>query len=252
MESAIRRAVANEEFVLEFQPQINLDTHMLYGIEALVRWDHPQLGRVPPERFIPLAEECGLITDIDTWVLAESCRSLAAWDRAGIFIPSVAVNVSPRDFRNNKVPLRVEVALRQHGLTGKRLILEITESVMLNPSESTRLAFAALRSMGVRISIDDFGTGYSSLTYLKRFPVGELKLDRSFVADLAHDAGDRALAAAVIRVGKSMGLTVIAEGVETATQIEFLRSEQCDVAQGFFFSKPLPAADLPGWLARTA
>jgi diguanylate cyclase (GGDEF)-like protein len=250
MEGAIRRAILYKEFVLDFQPQIDLETQGLYGVEALVRWEHPQWGRVAPERFIPLAEECGLINDIDTWVLEETCRQIAAWDHAGVSVPMVAVNVSATDFQQGNIPRRVTLALHRYGIKGERLTLEITERLMMDRNENTLVAFEALRKMGVRISVDDFGTGYSSLTYLKRFPVTELKLDRSFVNDLPHDTGDQALASAVIRVGQSLGLTVVAEGVENDAQLEFLRTEGCHVAQGFFFSEPVGPSELPDRIRR--
>jgi diguanylate cyclase (GGDEF)-like protein len=252
MEGAIRRAILNKEFALDFQPQVDLATHTLYGVEALVRWNHPQWGRVPPEHFIPLAEECGLINDIDTWVLEETCRQLSTWDNLGVAVPAVAVNVSATDFEQGNIPRRVTAALTRHGIKGERLILEITERLMMDRNENTLVAFEALRKVGVRISVDDFGTGYSSLTYLKRFPVSELKLDRSFVSDLPHDTGDQALAAAVIRVGQSLGLTVVAEGVENDAQLTFLRAQGCNVGQGFFFSEPFGADELPKWLDRLA
>ena len=250
MESAIRRAVGNRELTLQYQPQISLDTHQMYGVEALVRWAHPRLGQVPPERFIPLAEACGLVNEIDAWVLDEACRQLAQWDVDGTPVPAIAVNVSAIDFQHGEVPRRVAAALGRHGLEGERLVLEITESLMMKHSEETQRAFTVLRAAGVRISVDDFGTGYSSLSYLKRFPVNELKLDRSFVSDLERESGDQALATAVIRVGQSLGLTVVAEGVETPNQLDFLKNSGCDVAQGFLYSEPLDAASLAAWISQ--
>lgn len=248
LESAIRLAIAHGELVVHYQPQIDLVSRTLYGAEALVRWNHPQWGLVAPDRFIPLAEECGLINDIDAWVLNEACRQLAVWDRAGIVVPALAVNISATDFSHDKVPRMVADTLARHNIPGERLVLEITERLMLMHNESTQLTFSALRSMGVRISVDDFGTGYSSLGYLKRFPVSELKLDRSFVNDLEHDSGDQALATAVIRIGHALGLTVIAEGVETMAQLDFLGREQCHVAQGFLFGKPLAPHAFTEWV----
>jgi diguanylate cyclase (GGDEF)-like protein len=248
LESAIRHAIGNHQLVLEYQPQIELDTEALYGVEALVRWEHPRWGRVAPERFIPLSEECGLVNDIDAWVLDEACRQLAAWDAEGTPIPAIAVNVSATDFQHGAVPRRVADALARHGLNADRLVLEITETLMMKHSDETQIAFANLRAAGVRIAVDDFGTGYSSLGYLKRFPVTELKLDRSFVSDLEDNRGDQTVATAVIRIGQSLGLAVVAEGVESAAQLEFLRDAGCDVAQGYFFGKPMPADALAAWV----
>jgi diguanylate cyclase (GGDEF)-like protein len=249
LESAIRQAIGNGQLALVYQPQIAFGTQALYGVEALVRWQHPRWGCVAPERFIPLAEECGLVNDIDAWVLDEACRQLAAWDAEGTAVPAMAVNVSATDFQHGAVPRRVADALARHGLSADRLVLEITETLMMKHSDETQQTFATLRAAGVRIAVDDFGTGYSSLSYLKRFPVSELKLDRSFVSDLERDPGDQAVSIAVIRVGQSLGLTVVAEGVESAAQLEFLRDAGCDVAQGFFFSEPLPAEALAAWVA---
>ena len=249
LESAIRGALVNGEFVVHYQPLVDLRSGALHGVEALVRWNHPQYGQVPPEQFIPLAEESGIIADIDAWVLEEACRQVVAWDRMGVAVPLVAVNVSVKEFQGDLVLRRVESALERYSLPGDRLVLEITESLMMMHVDRTQKSFSELRALGVRISVDDFGTGYSSLSYLKRFPVTELKLDRTFVNDLEHDRGDQALSTAVIRIGQSLGLTVIAEGVETAAQLDFLRSEQCHVAQGFYFSEALPGAELAAWIA---
>lgn len=249
MESAIREAIAKREFRLCYQPQITIETGELHGVEALVRWRHPQWGEVSPEHFIPLAEETGLIDHIDSWVLDEACRQLHEWDALGVRVPVLAVNASASDFKQDRIPRRVTDALRKHHLRGDRLVVEITEGVMMNSNRSADLAFAALSSMGVRVSVDDFGTGYSGLGYLKRFPVSELKLDRSFVGDLEENRGDQALATAVVRIGQSLDLRVVAEGVETVGQLDFLASMRCHVAQGYLFSKPLTPLALVEWIA---
>jgi diguanylate cyclase (GGDEF)-like protein len=248
LESDIRQAIGTQ-LMLVYQPQLSLHTQGLYGVEALVRWNHPRRGLVPPASFIPLAEECGLVNDIDAWVLDEACRQLATWDGEGIHVPAIAVNVSAIDFQHGLVAQRVAEALAWYGLGADRLVLEITETLMMKHSDEAQRTLAALRASGVRIALDDFGTGYSSLSYLKRFPVTELKIDRSFVSDLETDRGDQAVSTAVIRVGQALGLTVVAEGVETAPQLEFLRGAGCDVAQGYFFSKPLSADALAAWIA---
>lgn len=248
MENAIRDAIAHKDFHLVYQPQINIATGALHGVEALIRWEHKEWGAVPPDRFIPLAEECGLIDEIDSWVLDEACRQLVEWESHGVKVPVVAVNASASDLRHDKVPRRVSEALNRYGLRGDRLVVEITEGVMLNSNRSTDLAFAALSSMGVRVSVDDFGTGYSGLGYLKRFPVSELKLDRSFVKDLETNREDQALSTAVIRIGQSLDLTVVAEGVESKAQMDFLAMMRCDIAQGYVISKPLKPDALMDWI----
>jgi EAL domain-containing protein (putative c-di-GMP-specific phosphodiesterase class I) len=229
---------------------MHLDGSGCAGVEALVRWNDPQLGAVPPDRFISLAEECGLIGAIDAWVLETACAQLAAWQRDGVRVPSVCVNVSPLRFHSDDVPAHVRRLLSLHGLKPSALMLEVTERVMLSDDERTRVDLRTLHEMGVRLSVDDFGTGYSSLGYLKRLPVSELKLDKSFVSDLEHEASDRALAGAVIGVGQALGLRVVAEGVETPGQREFLARAGCDMAQGFLFTRALPAAELLAWLER--
>lgn len=203
---------------------------------------------VPPDRFIAVAEECGLIGAIDAWVLETACAQLAAWQRDGVPVPSVSVNVSPLRFHSDDVPAHVRRLLSLHGLKPSALMLEVTERVMLSDDERTRVDLRTLHDMGVRLSVDDFGTGYSSLGYLKRLPVSELKLDKSFVSDLEREASDRALADAVIGIGQALGLQVVAEGVETPGQRDWLARAGCDLAQGFLFTKALPAAELQAWL----
>jgi len=250
MESALRQALAARGLALHYQPKMHLDGSGCAGVEALVRWHDPVLGDVPPDRFIALAEECGLIGAIDAWVLETACAQLAAWQRDGVPVPGVSVNVSPLRFHSDDVPAHLRRLLSLHGLQPGALTLEVTERVMLGDDERTRVDLRTLHEMGVRLSVDDFGTGYSSLGYLKRLPVSELKLDKSFVNDLEHEASDRALADAVIGIGQALGLQVVAEGVETPGQRELLARAGCTVAQGFLFTRALPAAELVAWLER--
>ena len=248
MESALRQALAARGLALHYQPKMHLDGSGCAGVEALARWHDPVLGDVPPDRFIALAEECGLIGAIDAWVLETACAQLAAWQRADVPVPSVSVNVSPLRFHSDDVPAHVKRLLQLHGLKPCALMLEVTERVMLGDDERTRVDLRTLQDMGVRLSVDDFGTGYSSLGYLKRLPVSELKLDKSFVCDLEREASDRALADAVIGVGRALGLEVVAEGVETPGQRELLARAGCTIAQGFLWTRALPADELVAWL----
>jgi len=250
MESALRQVLAAGGLALHYQPKMHLDGSGCAGVEALVRWNDPELGQVPPDRFIALAEECGLIGAIDAWVLETACAQLAAWQRAGVPVPNMSVNVSPLRFHSDDVPAHVRRLLSLHDLKPCALMLEVTERVMLSDDERTRVDLRTLHEMGVRLSVDDFGTGYSSLGYLKRLPVSELKLDKSFVADLEREASDRALADAVIGIGQALGLQVVAEGVETPGQRELLSRAGCEIAQGFLFTRALPADELVAWLER--
>ena len=250
MESALRQVLATGGLALHYQPKMWLDGSGCAGVEALVRWNDPSLGYVPPDRFIALAEECGLIGAIDAWVLETACAQLAAWQRDGVPVPNVSVNVSPLRFHSDDVPAHVRRLLSLHELKPSALMLEVTERVMLSDDERTREGLRTLHEMGVRLSVDDFGTGYSSLGYLKRLPVSELKLDKSFVNDLEHEASDRALAEAVVGIGQALGLQVVAEGVETPGQREWLARAGCTVAQGFLFTRALPADELVAWLER--
>jgi diguanylate cyclase (GGDEF)-like protein len=250
MESALRQALAAGGLALHYQPKMHLDGTGCAGVEALVRWTDPVLGSVPPDRFIALAEECGLIGAIDGWVLETACAQLAAWRRDGVPVPSMSVNVSPLRFHSDDVPAHVRRLLALHDLRPCALMLEVTERVMLSDDERTRVDLRTLHEMGVRLSVDDFGTGYSSLGYLKRLPVSELKLDKSFVSDLEAESSDRALAAAVIGIGAALGLQVVAEGVETPGQRDLLARAGCDMAQGFLYTRALPADELVAWLER--
>ena len=244
----LRDAVCNGQISLHYQPQIDARTGGIAGVEALARWHHPALGFIPPSRFIPLAEDCGLIEEIGEFCLGEACTQLARWDAAGYDVPHVAVNVSPIQFRNAALPAIVAKALTASGIAASRLVIEITEGVMIDSYPAAIANAAALRQMGVAISMDDFGTGYSSLSHLARLPVSELKIDRSFMADLEDNDAARALVIAVIRIGESLKLRVVAEGVETIAQRRFLEALGCDVLQGYLFATPMPPGDLTDWL----
>ena len=249
MESGLRQALERREFELHYQPQVSCDGVSLEGVEALIRWRHPQLGLIPPGRFIPLAEETGLIKPIGAWVLRESCHQMVAWDKAGMRVPRLAVNLSARQFEQQTLLNEVNDVLAVTGLAASRLELEITESMLMqNPQEAISL-LGELKALGVKLSIDDFGTGYSSLSTLKRFPLDYLKVDRSFIEGLPDDGDSAAITEAIIAMARKLHFTVIAEGVETAAQGSFLRQAGCAILQGYFFSKPLSAAELAQWLA---
>ncbi|MDN4052190.1 EAL domain-containing protein [Massilia sp. YIM B02763] len=227
-------------FHLLYQPKVDLHTGRLFGVEALIRWRHPEHGLVPPPRFIGLAEESGLIVGLGEWVVRTACRQAQAWAAAGLDALTVSVNVSARQFEERRLVERIAGALRDSGLPPSALELEVTESLLMRDLNGAVERMRELKAMGVSLSIDDFGTGYSSLSALKSFPIGTLKIDKSFVRDLAHDADDQAIALAVISLGHRLGLRVIAEGVETEEQRDFLRAHGCDEMQGYLFSPPVP------------
>jgi diguanylate cyclase (GGDEF)-like protein/PAS domain S-box-containing protein len=241
MENDLRHAIERAEFTLHYQPLIDLKSGAVVGFEALVRWRHPGRGMIPPSQFIAAAEETGLIGPLGEWVLREACAQGRAWHEAGYATLQAAVNCSAQQFGREGFVEIVKRALGETGFPAVRLELELTESVILERSDAVIACFQALDDMGVRISIDDFGTGYSSLSYLKRLAIHQLKIDQSFVRDISSDPDDAAIVSAIIAIAHSLGLEVVAEGVETAEQLAFLRSLGCDMAQGFLFSKPLPA-----------
>lgn len=247
-------AIRNGEFQLHYQPQIDIATGRVSGVEALIRWPHPSEGNIPPGRFIPIAEESGLILQIGEWVLAEACRQARQWWDAGHQDIVVAVNISALQFNRGNIVELVRKTLTDTGLPPERLELELTESVLLHDIEGTRQTIEALRAIGVTLSIDDFGTGYSSLAYLKQIKVNKLKVDQSFVRDIGHDADDLAIVHAIIQLGRTLQLRVIAEGIETSAQLEILRNHGCNEGQGYHFSRPLPFTDLMTFLGepRTA
>lgn len=243
LENNLRKAVEREEFILHYQPRLSIKSGRILGVEALVRWRHPGHGILPPAQFIPLAEETGLIIPIGEYVLRAACAQNKAWQEAGIAPIGVAVNVSARQFHREDLQTTVQRALDDTGLDPQYLGLELTESILMqNPSASINI-LDKLIAMGIRLSLDDFGTGYSSLSYLKRFPIDAVKLDQSFVREITTNVSDAAIARAVIAMAHSMKLEVIAEGVETLEQLEFLRSLSCDEMQGYFVSHPVPAEE---------
>jgi len=248
LEAALREAIDQQQLYLVYQPQIDLNHQELCGIEALARWSHPQFGDVSPTTFIPLAEECGLIGEFGQWSLREACRQLASWRREHLRVPGISVNLSPTNFHNRELPGLISRALSQNGLVAADLTVEITENVLMDNNPDTLCTIDEVHALGVRLAIDDFGTGYSSLSYLRRLPIQELKLDRSFVHDLETDGTSQALSEAVIRIGESLALRVVAEGVETPGQQKILQAQGYEVAQGFLISKPLQAVELGPWL----
>jgi EAL domain-containing protein (putative c-di-GMP-specific phosphodiesterase class I) len=249
MESLMRRALEQKEFELYFQPIVRTDTGQLAFAEALLRWKNPIPGMVMPDRFIPLAEETGLITPIGEWVLKEGCLAAMRWrNQTGIKI-GISVNVSPRQFRDPAFVKTVMQALEQSGLEPDQLELEITERLILDNTIQTADILRELDQAGIKLSVDDFGTGYSALSYLKTYPFDTLKIDKSFVQDVMKEDDDASLVRAIINMGHSLGLRVIAEGVEEEAQTHFLKAEGCDFAQGYFYSRPLPAADFDAWLS---
>jgi len=244
MESNLRRALRNNEFVLHYQPLVSLQSGLIVGVEALIRWQHPDLGTIMPDRFIHVAEDTGLINPIGDWVLCEACRQAQAWIDGGLPPLLMAVNVAPQQFRQAGFVEVVAGALATSGLPASLLELEVTERTVMNEAEINVGTLAALHRMGVGLSLDDFGTGYSSLAYLKRFPVGKLKIDRSFIRDLEIDQDDQAIASTIVSMGRNLRLTVLAEGVETAQQLALLRGMDCDMAQGFLFSRAVPVQEM--------
>ncbi|MBV5271838.1 MAG: EAL domain-containing protein, partial [Afipia sp.] len=223
-------------------------SNALHGIEALARWHDPELGDISPGRFIPLAEEIGLIETIGKWSLREACRQMAAWRGTGISIPTVSVNLSPLHFNDCSLPGYVAGLLEEFSLPAACLTVEITESVMMDAGPETLRTLARLHEIGVGLSMDDFGTGFSSLSNLTRMPITELKLDRSFMLNFETDPSAQAVATAVVRIGQSLGMTVVSEGVETESQARLLRLLNCTVAQGYYFAKAMKACDLEQWI----
>ena len=245
LERDLRYALGRNEFLLHYQPKVNLRTGRITGMEALLRWQHPERGMVFPGSFIPIAEECGLIVPIGQWVLLEACTQSRAWSDAGLGTVPVAVNVSAAEFLAKDFLSGVRAVLIDSGVEPQNLELELTESVLMEDAESAVVTLLALKGMGVSLAIDDFGTGFSSFTYLRRFPVDTLKVDQSFVQEISADPEGITLVSAMINIGKSLNRRVIAEGVETRSQFDFLRQHGCNEGQGYFFSRPL-AAQLAG------
>jgi EAL domain-containing protein (putative c-di-GMP-specific phosphodiesterase class I) len=246
LENGLRRALARSEFYLEYQPVFALPRSRVAGAEALIRWRHPDHGVVPPARFIPIAEETGLILDIGEWAIREACSQMWSWRRAGEFGLPLRVNLSGLQFRQKNLLEILDRALTDNGLTTADLELEMTESVLMTEVEMASGLIEALSGRGFRLAIDDFGTGYSSLAYLHRLPIDKVKIDKSFVRDLATDPNEAALARGIIGLAKSLKIGVVAEGVESQAQFDFVRDNGCEEAQGFFLGHPVSAARLAG------
>lgn len=249
LENNLRHALERNEFRVHYQPRIDTASGRIIGAEALIRWECPGRGLISPDSFIPIAEETGLIVPIGQWILNEACRQNSAWQRAGLPPISVSVNLSPIQFRHAGLVKAVASALQQANLSPSFLELELTESFVMHDAERINGAMKSLKSLGVDISVDDFGTGYSSLSYLKRFPVNRLKVDKSFVRGIDTDPDDAAIVRAIITLGHSLGLKVVAEGVETHAHLAFLQQQGCDELQGYHFSRPIPAAEMGALLA---
>jgi diguanylate cyclase (GGDEF)-like protein/PAS domain S-box-containing protein len=252
LEEALATAIANNELVLAYQPQIKLKDDSLYGVEALARWIHPKFGFVSPADFIPMAEECGLIGDLTHWALKAACKQMSTWRKKGVVVPMVSVNISPLNFHNMDLCDIILAELKANDLSTSDLTLELTEGVFLDTNPNTMKTIHHIHEQGINFSIDDFGTGYSSLSYLRSIPIRELKLDKSFVTGLELSATSQALSQAVIQIGQSLNLDVVAEGVENEEQYHILKQQGYHVVQGFLFSKPLTPADIETWLDNRA
>ncbi|MFA5083096.1 MAG: EAL domain-containing protein, partial [Hydrogenophilaceae bacterium] len=251
LETSLRQAIELNEFVLHYQPQVDVASGEMIGVEALVRWDHPESGMIAPIRFIPLAEETGLIVPLGEWVLFTACTQAKIWMEDMAMPPfSVAVNLSPRQFRQANLVAHIRAVIDATGIPPGLLELEITEGAVMDDADQAVATLRALKELGIKISIDDFGTGYSSLAYLKRFPIDKLKIDQSFMRDIPQDQSDMAIAATIIAMSRNLHMKVLAEGVETAAQLDFLRSHGCDAYQGYICSRPLAAPALEQWLAQ--
>jgi len=244
LESSLRKALEREEFFLLYQPQIDLVTKEITGFEALLRWNHPELGTVSPIEFIPLLEETGMIQEVGRWILRKACHACKSWQDNNLGEISIAVNLSPVQFEGSKIATVVKNILNETELSANYLELELTEGTIMRNAEQAAITLTKLNKMGVAIAIDDFGTGYSSLSYLQKFPLNTLKIDRSFVNDIEADNGDASIVSAIISMAHSLGLTVVAEGVETIEQLELLRERDCEYVQGFLFSKPIPDSEV--------
>jgi len=243
VESSLRHALERHEFALYYQPKMDLNSGQITGMEALIRWHHPERGFLTPDSFIPTAEECGSIVQIGHWVLSEACAQTCAWLRAGLLLPRIAVNISAAELRRRDFVEHVEAILNRTGLDAGLLEVELTETFLMQDSRATATVVHTLKDLGVKLALDDFGTGYSSLSYVKRFPIDTLKIDRSFVRDLGTDPDDASIVSAVIGMGKGLNMRVVAEGVETAAQLGFLRTQCCPEGQGYLLGRPMTAEE---------
>jgi diguanylate cyclase (GGDEF)-like protein len=247
LEISLRKAIEQEQFLLYYQPKISLDNKRITGAEALIRWNHPDMGLVSPADFIPVAEDTGLIVPMTDWIIAEACRQLSAWRKDGLNLESIAINISPASLLDKNINEHVFKHLRLAGVEASHLDFEITESVLMEDVDVILPILHEFRNIGTSISIDDFGTGYSSLSYLKRLPISKLKIDQSFIRDLMHDKDDSIIVNAVIALAHNLGFSVIAEGVEEQDQLEYLKKHGCDVVQGYYYTRPLPADEYHQW-----
>ena len=245
--NGLLNALKRQEPSLHFQPKVDCFRRALTGVEALLRWNSPLLGQIPPVKFIPVAETCGLIVAIGAWVIEEACRQGVRWQAAGLAFGTIAVNLSAMQFRGGDLAQQVAGILERTGFPARLFELELTESILLGDAENVRATCIALRRLGVRLSIGDFGTGYSSLSYLRRFPVDVLKIDRSFLAEITQSPVDLAIVGAIVRMSHDLGLEVVAEGVETEPVASLLGEIECDQMQGYLFARPMPAAALVAW-----
>jgi EAL domain-containing protein (putative c-di-GMP-specific phosphodiesterase class I) len=250
LDTDLRRALERCEFFLHYQPKVSLASGRITGVEALLRWNRPGRGPVSPAQFVPILEDCGLIVPVGDWIIDAACAQVRAWRDAGLAPVQVAVNLAAKQFLHHDIGAVIGTALKRHGLPGSLLQMEITESDAMAAPEQVSAVLAGLRQHGVGVAVDDFGTGYSSLGYLKRFPLDTLKLDRSFVTGLPGDGDDVSIALAVIGMAHSLGLKVVAEGVEKAEQRDFLSAHGCDEMQGYLFSRPVAAEDCARFLQR--
>jgi EAL domain-containing protein (putative c-di-GMP-specific phosphodiesterase class I) len=249
LETSLRRAVERSELVLHYQPKRNLNRGDISGVEALLRWQHPDLGLLRPNRFIPLAEETGLIVPIGKWVLETACAQNMSWQRQGLPPIRIAVNLSPRQFADPRLVADIRAALEKSAMPPELLELEITETMVMQHPERTMQILGSIKQLGITLSIDDFGTGYSSMSLVKRLPIDALKIDRAFVREIASDPDDKAIAEAIIALAHALDLTVVAEGVETAEQEAVLRAQNCDEIQGYLVCQPVPAEEFAAFLA---
>jgi EAL domain-containing protein (putative c-di-GMP-specific phosphodiesterase class I) len=250
LENALRHALERREFMLHYQPKLNLETGAIVGVEALIRWLHPERGPVPPTDFIPIAEESGLIVPIGRWVLAEACHQAQAWQDIGLAPIRVGINISAVELRANDFVESIGLILAASGLESRFLELELTETSLMQDSTSTSAVLQALKATGLHLALDDFGTGYSSLNHLKRFPIDTLKIDRSFVHGIPTNSDDASIVGAVISMGSHLHMRVVAEGVETREQLVFLQHHDCPFGQGHYFSQPVTARECTQLLRR--
>ncbi|AWI80465.1 GGDEF-domain containing protein [Parazoarcus communis] len=244
LSSRFRRAIMGGEFILHYQPRISLNGYRITSLEALIRWQHPERGLVFPGEFIDYAEQEGLVVELGNWVLRETCRQIAAWLAEGIKVVPVAINVSPKQLRDQTFVNYIREVVSDYGIPANLLEIEITERCVVEDFERPRQALEALSGLGLKIALDDYGTGFSSLSFLKRLPINVIKIDRSFISDIRNQSNDAAIVASTIALGHNLGLTVIAEGVETREQLIYLRAAGCDEVQGYYFQKPVAAAEI--------